>query len=307
VKNSMLVSEVLGGVSVIITTYNDSYYLPKALDSIGGQNLIPKEVIIIDDGSEDDFASEFVSGKSYPFPVFLYKKENGGTSEARNYGLAKASGEFVAFLDVDDYWSAEALSCKVDLLSQKPDNYFGSFSGFCSLDGKSKSSFMVVDGEVDPDNIGKIEFYPGGAPLYLFRRTSLVEVNGFDAGLKVNEDFDLIIRLIKQGGAMVGNNDFLYIRNYRTGSLSRGSDYRKRYTRIMQFLEKAEHHNYFTREELEERSAKSAMSCWWSAFINCDHLRWQKELLDKGLRGRFYRKSRFLPVRAYSMLLGVLL
>lgn len=126
---------VSDSVSVIITVYNDACYLPKALDSIKKQSLIPKEVIIIDDGSEDDIASQFVSRGSYPFYVYSYKKENGGASEARNFGLKKASSEFVAFLDVDDFWLKDNLLHKFDALKSEPQKFVVFMGATCQSRG----------------------------------------------------------------------------------------------------------------------------------------------------------------------------
>lgn len=90
-------------VSVIVPVYNVENYLRKCLDSLVNQTLGELEVIVIDDGSTDSSAA-IIKEYMETFPRMQYhKKENGGLSDARNYGLSYATGKYVAFLDADDY------------------------------------------------------------------------------------------------------------------------------------------------------------------------------------------------------------
>lgn len=95
-------------LSVIIPTYNRSATLARALDSVFGQTLFAAqssksiEVIVIDDGSDDDTAE--LINTHYPELVFLQLDANNGVSYARNRGIEAASGEWLAFLDSDDEW-----------------------------------------------------------------------------------------------------------------------------------------------------------------------------------------------------------
>ncbi len=87
-------------LSVIVPMYNSEQYIERCLDSI--LNLdIPKEIIVVDDGSSDNSYS-IVEQYAKRGLVFLHRQENKGVSEARNFGLSKASGSFVAFVDSDD-------------------------------------------------------------------------------------------------------------------------------------------------------------------------------------------------------------
>ena len=91
-------------VSVIVPVYNVEAYLDKCLNSLVNQTLKEIEIIVVNDGSKDN--SEKIIEKykeKYPEKIKYYKKENGGLSSARNYGLKYAIGEYVAFVDSDDY------------------------------------------------------------------------------------------------------------------------------------------------------------------------------------------------------------
>lgn len=91
-------------VSVIVPVYNVEPYIEKCLESLVNQTIDDIEIIIVNDGSTDN-SKEIIQKKIKQFPekmVYL-EKENGGLSDARNYGMTYAKGEYIAFLDSDDY------------------------------------------------------------------------------------------------------------------------------------------------------------------------------------------------------------
>lgn len=90
-------------VSVIVPVYNVEEYLHKCLESLVNQTLEDIEVIVVNDGTKDNsqkIIDEFCN--LYPKRVFSYKKENGGLSSARNFGVQFANGEYIGFVDSDD-------------------------------------------------------------------------------------------------------------------------------------------------------------------------------------------------------------
>lgn len=91
-------------ISVIVPVYNVENYLEKCLASLVNQTLQEIEIIVINDGSTD--GSQSIIDKfqqRYPQKIKAFAKENGGLSDARNFGLDKAAGDFIAFVDSDDY------------------------------------------------------------------------------------------------------------------------------------------------------------------------------------------------------------
>jgi len=96
-------------ISVIIPSYNSKKLLQRAIDSVLNQSFIDFELLVIDDGSTDwsfELCKEIEKADNR---LKVYKKENGGVFTARNFGLDKAEGEYIAFLDADDYYSLDAL------------------------------------------------------------------------------------------------------------------------------------------------------------------------------------------------------
>ena len=91
-------------LSAIVPVYNIDDYLQRCLESLVHQTLDSYEIIIVNDGSTDkslEICEDYK--KRYPDLIIIYSKENGGLSDARNYGIAKANGDFLAFIDGDDW------------------------------------------------------------------------------------------------------------------------------------------------------------------------------------------------------------
>lgn len=93
-------------VSVIVPVYNVEHYLAKCLDSLVNQSLQNIEIIVVNDGSKDGSGNIIQQySQKYPDKIKAFIKENGGLSDARNFGIDKATGNYLGFVDSDDYVS----------------------------------------------------------------------------------------------------------------------------------------------------------------------------------------------------------
>lgn len=90
-------------VSIIVPVYNVEQYIGKCIESLGNQTLEDIEIIMVDDGSTDNSAKIIKRCMRKYSQIKYYKKENGGLSDARNYGLEYATGKYIGFVDSDDY------------------------------------------------------------------------------------------------------------------------------------------------------------------------------------------------------------
>lgn len=91
-------------VSVIVPFYNVENYIEKCIKSLINQTLEDIEIILVNDGSKDNsinIAKKYA--EKYPEKIVYLEKENGGLGDARNYGIPYAKGEYIAFVDSDDY------------------------------------------------------------------------------------------------------------------------------------------------------------------------------------------------------------
>jgi glycosyltransferase involved in cell wall biosynthesis len=105
-------------VSVILPTYNRAWALKTAIDSVLFQNYPNIELIVIDDGSQDN-TKELLNG--YKNQIKVLTQENEGVSAARNRGIEKSKGEFIALLDSDDSWDKRKISCQMDFFMANPE------------------------------------------------------------------------------------------------------------------------------------------------------------------------------------------
>ena len=109
-------------ISVIVPVYNVEAYVEKCLKTLVEQTLEDIEIIVVNDGSTDK-SKEIIQKimKQFPEKMVYIEKENGGLSDARNYGMPYAKGEYIAFLDADDYIEKDAYQ-KMYELAKKEDS-----------------------------------------------------------------------------------------------------------------------------------------------------------------------------------------
>lgn len=170
-------------VSVIIPVHNGARFLPEAIANIIRQNYTSVEIIVVDDGSDDDIDAAV---QDLPVDVRFFKQKNAGAGAARNRGIKDASGDLIAFLNVDDLWPENNLGLLADTLLQNPD--CDVVHGFAQLMAVSATTgqFEYVG------NPGESFPYYIGAGLY--RRAAFQKVGLFDAELKFGEDTDWFAR-----------------------------------------------------------------------------------------------------------------
>ena len=90
-------------ISVIVPVYNAGKYLERSLTSICGQTYQNLEILLIDDGSTDDSLEQCLAWAKQDERIQVFHQENGGVSKARNTGISNATGEYIVFIDSDDF------------------------------------------------------------------------------------------------------------------------------------------------------------------------------------------------------------
>jgi len=202
-------------VSVIIPTYNNAEYVPKALDSIIYQKYYNIEIIIIDDGSTDNtryvienYKFNFENKKKLFTNIqikYYYNNNNEGAASARNLGICKSNSEFIGFLDADDTYLQGMISECIKKLNHgnydlvSVDNYKVYYDGDKEI-GREIENYEWI--EIDSEalfckflKIGAI----GGIHKAFFRRSVFENIGLLDTTLKVYEDLDLWIRVARHG------------------------------------------------------------------------------------------------------------
>jgi len=181
-------------VSVVIATYNYASFLPTALESVLRQTFSEYEIIVVNDGSTDNTEEVIKPYLKHP-KVRYYAKANGGQATAKNFGIRKSKGQYIAFLDADDLWAPEKLTKQVALFQTNP------------AIGVVYSSIGVVGpgGEEIPFEMptcfrGRVLTHLYGGSFVSFSSTmvarELFEKQGvFDETLGMAIDYDLWLRL----------------------------------------------------------------------------------------------------------------
>lgn len=189
--------------SVIIPLYNKAPYVAKAIGSVLAQTYTDYELVIMDDGSKDDsfaVASKAVEG----FPnCHLYRQANGGVSVARNNAVSLSQGEYLCFLDADDWWEPTFLQEMSTLIDEFPDA--GIYGTNYTIVNETKRKTRVADIGVEQGfkrgyiNYCRVYAKTLAMPLWTgavsMPRTVFDEMGGFPKGIKLGEDFLLWIRV----------------------------------------------------------------------------------------------------------------
>jgi glycosyltransferase involved in cell wall biosynthesis len=192
-------------VSVIVPVYNGEAFLGATLESIFALDYTPTEVIVIDDGSEDKSAEIAASFED----AVLLRQANAGPAAARNAGLARATGEFVALVDADDLIPPDKLNVQISYLLDHPHVA-------CVL---GRQEWINPPSWLEPD---KVHGDLGGIPLpsAVFRTAPLKELGGYDATFPTGEDMDLLIRMRERGLEIAVLPNVLLRRRFHGDNLS---------------------------------------------------------------------------------------
>lgn len=193
-------------VSVIIATYNRAYILPNAIDSVLNQTYSNMQIIVVDDGSTDGTADLV---KKFDNIEYVHI-EHAGQSAARNAGLSRVRGDFIASLDSDDVWHPEFLEKCLTMLEERQldfvfTNWFqvsrlGERRDFLVGDPHLKRFIKKADAAswvmLDSDELKGLYLVscPSPTSALVMRRSSMV--SGWNNGIRIGEDWSLYLDMI---------------------------------------------------------------------------------------------------------------
>lgn len=186
-------------VSVVLPTFNRLQYLRRAVDSVFAQTFTDWELIVADDGSEGETATFVAALANAPKVKVLRLAHTGNPGGVRNAAWRAARGEYIAFLDSDDIWLPEKLTLQVASLRSHPQR------------GWSHTAYALIDESGELLTGSRARWWPAvegrilerwialeisiAVPSVIVRRRLLEQLGGFDANLRMCEDYDLFLRL----------------------------------------------------------------------------------------------------------------
>lgn len=184
-------------ISIIVPAYNAGKTILETLNSLQNQTWSDWEGIVIDDGSTDGTA-QIINGINDPrIKVFSYP--HAGVAMARNHGLLKATGDYIAFLDADDLWATDKLELQLRALQDNPEAGVAYSWNYYQYENPADSyadTSQRFQGNVYGDLLIKNFVQNGSNPLV--RKEAIASVGLFDSTLISCEDWEYYLRLAKQ-------------------------------------------------------------------------------------------------------------
>lgn len=207
-------------VSVVVPVYNVEAYLPRCLERLIRQTYQNLEILLVDDGSQDSSGEICEQYAAKDSRILVFHKENGGLADARNYGLKQISGQYVTFVDSDDYVAEDYVAYLYDLLKQEQAEV--SVCQYRETSQADQSAFgsdtsTVMDGKTAVKNM----FYQRGlttsacAKLY---KTSLFQQIQFPPG-RLYEDVNTIYQVLLRADRVVCSEKVEYFYFMRPKSI----------------------------------------------------------------------------------------
>ena len=214
-------------LSIIIPVYNTSQYIEKCLNSILNQSMKDIEIIIVNDGSTDnseEIINNWINNNKDQIEVKYFKKENGGLSSARNFGIEQATSKYITFLDSDDYLEEKIyknlesyMDQNIDLIKFKMSTIDENGKIIEKLDGPI---FEKCSGEEAFEKLYTTDTYLEVSCIYLYRREFFLE-NNFQFELSAyHEDFGLIPWVLIKAKSVVSANEYGYYYLKRENSIT---------------------------------------------------------------------------------------
>jgi len=175
--------------SIIITLYNKSEFISRAIDSVLDQSFKEYEIIVINDGSTD--GGEILVLEKYVDKVRLIHQTNQGVSEARNTGIDKAKFPWIVFLDADDYWHPDYLKFVSQVIEKHPENgIIGTRYSSDTLEAKPIFSYHKLENYFKLAIRNTMYFTSATA----VRKDFFDHNPGFDPEIRLGEDIDVWLR-----------------------------------------------------------------------------------------------------------------
>ena len=211
-------------VSVIVPVYNVERYLEKCLNSLVNQTLDDIEIIVVNDGTKDNSQKIIDKFTKKYKNVKGYIKENGGLSSARNYGLKYATGEYIGFVDSDDYVELDMYEKLYNKAKEKDFDVVA-----CNINYVYENRVVEVSSNVTKDLFDKKDIKNSMLNIYTTVWNKIYKKELFNKGVFFKEkvwyeDVEFLYRLYPYINSIGTINEYLYNYLQRSGAISKTYD-----------------------------------------------------------------------------------
>ena len=187
-------------VTFLMSVYNGEKWVQESLSSICCQTYENLEIILINNGSTDKTHTMLNQVARSDSRACVYSKENSGLTDALNYGMVRAKGEWIARLDHDDFCTPDRIEKQIQLSAMNSGLVLIG-SSFTRLDARTSVSQFVKVPTTHDHLVKRLEtmrgFFPHSSAMY--KTNSVLQLGGYRAGAILNQDWDLWLRLAEDG------------------------------------------------------------------------------------------------------------
>lgn len=188
-------------VSVLMLTYNRPQFIGMAIESILSQEHREWELLVVHDGPNQEIPALMAEWRKRDDRIrYLHRDVPGNIADACNYGLAQASGEYIAVLDDDDYWACPDKLSKQIAFLDRDRGHVGCGGGVIVVDPEGREHMRYLKPELD-EQIKRRALLanPLAHSSAIYRREAALQVGGYDASLAGFQDWDFWLKLGKTG------------------------------------------------------------------------------------------------------------
>ena len=231
-------------IEAVITSYNQGPMILEAVQSLCNQTLIPEKIIIVDDGSTDEYSlnilNEIEKNTDLLIPVVIHYQENGGLSSARNAGIKKSQASMLLILDGDDKLEPTYIEYVSNLLCDNPSMVAAS---------SWMHTFGVLDAVVRPTGGNIVPFLSHNCcpATHILRREVYEQCGGYDESMRSGfEDWDFFLSMLETAPeANIGMVEKPLI-NYRTAPASANVKSMNKRLELMRYITKKHINSYYS-------------------------------------------------------------
>lgn len=304
----MTVNEYQPLVSIVIPVYNGSNYLSEAIDSALAQTYENVEIIVVNDGSPDNGKTEEIA-LSYGDKIRYFKKENGGSSSALNFGIKQMHGEWFSWLSHDDLYYPEKIEKQItyiiknNLYNDENINKHIFFTASENVDGNDKCirrpSEAHIQGMFNDVNSVKYNKYLVADPIKycfngcgcLIHKSAFEDVGMFDEKLRLVNDIDMWFRLYSGG----------YILHYIPEVLVKGRVHAKQISRSIGFSYHNPEQDMFWQRSLDWLKSNCDLNNDYDVFLTFGKIAYKKTRNSEGKKA-FEIAEKMMPKKRLMLL-----
>lgn len=212
-------------VTVIIPCHNSEELVERAINSVLAQSYPHIELLLVENNSTDNTLAMLKKFEAkHPDKIAVHSEKRKGACAARNLGLSKAQGQWIQFLDADDELLPQKIENQMAIVSKSnPDIVVDDYLIMHSVTKKPHINVIAEDGPW----IGVIKSNLGITSSNLWRKTSLLKVNGWDEELGSSQEYDMLFRLLQLNCKIAVNHQVNTIIHAQVNSISRTRDDQK--------------------------------------------------------------------------------